>query len=148
MKKLFAFLLLALPLLAQAPPWEVGLAVVPAAASNADQCNTQSGFLGTQKNANESILIGPMDVTGINSNSASPLTNVIAIGGVATASNQTVIGNTATTNTFLFGIVNQPLHTPASSSEACTAGDHADDASYHYVCTATNTWKRVALSAF
>jgi hypothetical protein len=40
------------------------------------------------------------------------------------------------------------LHTPASSSEPCTTGQIADDANHHYVCTATNTWKRVALSSF
>jgi hypothetical protein len=40
------------------------------------------------------------------------------------------------------------LYTPASSSAACTAGQFTDDANYHYVCTATNTWKRVALSTF
>ena len=38
--------------------------------------------------------------------------------------------------------------TPASSSATCTAGQVADDASYHYVCVATNSWKRVALSSF
>jgi hypothetical protein len=40
------------------------------------------------------------------------------------------------------------LHTPASSHEACTPGQFADDANYHYVCVAANTWKRVALTAF
>jgi hypothetical protein len=43
---------------------------------------------------------------------------------------------------------NEVLYTPASSSAACTAGDFWDDANYHYVCTATNTIKRVALAAF
>jgi hypothetical protein len=43
---------------------------------------------------------------------------------------------------------NETLFTPASSSAACNAGDFADDASFHYVCTATNTWKRVALTTF
>lgn len=42
----------------------------------------------------------------------------------------------------------ETLTTPASSSAACTAGQFTDDANYHYVCTATNTWKRVALSTF
>jgi len=42
----------------------------------------------------------------------------------------------------------ETLYTPASSSAACTAGQFADDANYHYVCVATNTWKRVALSSF
>jgi hypothetical protein len=42
----------------------------------------------------------------------------------------------------------ESLATPASSSAACVAGTFTDDASYHYVCTATNTWKRAALSTF
>lgn len=42
----------------------------------------------------------------------------------------------------------ETLTTPASSSAACSAGQFTDDASFHYVCTATNTWKRVALSTF
>lgn len=40
------------------------------------------------------------------------------------------------------------LYTPGSSSEACSTGSFWDDANYHYVCTATNTIKRVALSSF
>lgn len=40
------------------------------------------------------------------------------------------------------------LNTPASSSAPCTAGQMSDDANYHYVCVAANTWKRVALSSF
>jgi hypothetical protein len=39
-------------------------------------------------------------------------------------------------------------HTPASSSEACTAGQIHWDASFLYVCTATDTWKRAALLTF
>jgi hypothetical protein len=42
----------------------------------------------------------------------------------------------------------ETLTTPASSSAACSAGDFTDDANYHYVCVAANTWKRVALSTF
>lgn len=41
-----------------------------------------------------------------------------------------------------------PLSTPSSSSAPCTAGEFRDDANYHYVCVATNKWKRVALSDF
>jgi hypothetical protein len=44
--------------------------------------------------------------------------------------------------------VSIPTGTPASSSAACTAGSIQYDASYFYICTATNTWKRVALSSF
>ena len=38
--------------------------------------------------------------------------------------------------------------TPTSSSQACTVGDEAADANYVYVCTATNHWRRSALSDF
>jgi hypothetical protein len=42
----------------------------------------------------------------------------------------------------------ETLATPTNSSATCTAGQFGDDANYHYVCTATNTWKRAALSSF
>lgn len=50
---------------------------------------------------------------------------------------------TATTGGFV-----APLYTPASSTATCTAGTVAWDASYLYVCRATNTWSRAALSTF
>lgn len=39
-------------------------------------------------------------------------------------------------------------YTPASSTAACAAGTTAWDTSYVYVCTATNTWKRAALTSW
>lgn len=42
----------------------------------------------------------------------------------------------------------ETLTTPSSSSAACSAGDFTDDANFHYVCTAVNTWKRVAVSTW
>jgi hypothetical protein len=42
----------------------------------------------------------------------------------------------------------ETLTTPSSSSATCTAGQFTDDANFHYVCVATNTWKRAALSSF
>ena len=38
--------------------------------------------------------------------------------------------------------------TPASASDTGTAGEICWDASYIYVCTATNTWKRTAISTW
>jgi hypothetical protein len=38
--------------------------------------------------------------------------------------------------------------TPASASDTGTAGEICWDADYIYVCTATNTWKRAALSTW
>jgi hypothetical protein len=37
---------------------------------------------------------------------------------------------------------------PASATAAGKAGHLATDANYIYVCTATNTWKRVAISTW
>ncbi len=41
-----------------------------------------------------------------------------------------------------------PTHTPASATAAGTAGEIAWDTNYIYVCTATNTWKRVAIATW
>jgi hypothetical protein len=60
--------------------------------------------------------------------------------------NGNVILNLAAGRATFAGRLNAPLYTPASSTSACTVGDFADDANFHYVCTATNTWKRAALS--
>jgi hypothetical protein len=38
-------------------------------------------------------------------------------------------------------------HVPASSSEACVAGEIAADATYIYTCTTTNTWKRTSVGS-
>jgi hypothetical protein len=60
------------------------------------------------------------------------------------------ISSTAATSNLPFAApsYSETLTTPASSSAACTAGQFTDDANYHYVCVATNTWKRVALTGF
>ena len=49
-------------------------------------------------------------------------------------------------NTTLFGRPIIPTHTPASETATGTAGEIAWDNGYLYVCTATNTWKKVGIS--
>lgn len=44
--------------------------------------------------------------------------------------------------------IKMPQTTPASSSAACTTGTFVTDANFLYACTATNTWKRAALTTF
>lgn len=41
-----------------------------------------------------------------------------------------------------------PNHTPSNASEACTAGQLCYDSNYTYVCIATDTWERAALSSW
>lgn len=45
-------------------------------------------------------------------------------------------------------VVGLQAKTPASASAAGTAGELAYDASFLYVCTATNTWRRIAHSSW
>jgi len=44
--------------------------------------------------------------------------------------------------------INLASSTPASASATGTAGQITWDTNYIYVCTATNTWKRVAISTW
>ena len=39
-------------------------------------------------------------------------------------------------------------HTPASAGATGTAGEITWDGSYIYVCTATDTWERVAIASW
>ncbi|MBS0995868.1 hypothetical protein [Gluconobacter cerinus] len=55
-------------------------------------------------------------------------------------------GDINTTGTIYATVFHENLTTPASSSAPCRAGQFTDDTNYHYVCVATNTWKRIALT--
>ena len=46
------------------------------------------------------------------------------------------------------GYLHIPNHTPSSASDTGIAGQICYDANYIYVCIATNTWKRVAISSW
>ena len=88
-----------------------------------------------------------------NTQSAGGYHQIVSASGVGVApsgwdmiANQECSGLTKVTT--LTGVVSHPLTTPASSGAACTPGQMEDDANYHYVCTAPNTWKRTALTPF
>ncbi len=71
---------------------------------------------------------------------------VIRVGTRTAGDNSTAVASTAYVDraagkTIQFG-------TPKSSSEACVQGAEMADAHFVYFCTATNVWKRAALSAF
>lgn len=51
-------------------------------------------------------------------------------------------------NLVLTGALIPATHTPSSASDTGIAGTVTWDASYIYVCTATNTWKRVAIATW
>jgi hypothetical protein len=100
-------------------------------------------------NINTSFYLRGFSVNTTHANISSTAT----IGGNLTVGNVTV-SNTITsaemtaTNTLIFsdGLVG-PLTTKTNTAVG-TAGQICWDANYLYVCTSTNTWKRVALSSF
>ena len=63
----------------------------------------------------------------------------IDLPGVNTTGNQNTTGNAA-------GILNTTP--PSSATSTGTAGEIRWDSNYIYICVATNTWKRVALSSW
>jgi hypothetical protein len=124
--------------------------------------NTCLGFEAGRYHANGSTsLTGAQSSTYLgsrcrgkdNSDSNSIVIGADAIGDGA---NTTVLGTSSTTQTKLHGtstsvgiisgnrvrIVN--AKTPSSATDTGTAGDICWDSSYIYICTATNTWRRVA----
>ena len=54
-----------------------------------------------------------------------------------------LLGST-TTPTQVLGTMIVAQHTPASSTETCTAGQTADEGAYHYWCATAGQWLRVA----
>ncbi len=103
--------------------------------------------------AANSIYIGSQ-CRGLNNSDSNSI--VIGASAIGDGANTTVLGTSSTTQTKLHGtatsvacvsgdrlrIVN--AKTPATSSATGTAGDICWDANYLYICTATNTWRRIA----
>jgi hypothetical protein len=59
-------------------------------------------------------------------------------------SDDTVLFQVSNTNGVMIG----PAKTPASATATGITGQIAWDANYIYICTATNTWKRVAIATW
>ena len=84
---------------------------------------------------------------GATSFGAESWTKTMVVNGSGISVPQPVSANRFTASSGVGGFQGV-LYTPASSSATCTAGTFWDDASYHYVCIAANTIRRVALTAF
>jgi hypothetical protein len=103
--------------------------------------------------ADSCVYIGSQ-VRGLNNSDSNSI--VIGASAIGDGANTTVLGTSSTTQTKLHGtatsvgiisgdrlrVIN--AKTPSSATDTGTAGDICWDASYLYVCTATNTWRRVA----
>jgi hypothetical protein len=75
-----------------------------------------------------------------------PLTTDLIIGSRVDTINDTQVTYNFTVASIAGTIAD--VAAPASATSAGIAGQIATDASYIYVCTATNTWKRVAIASW
>ena len=86
-----------------------------------------------------------VDTSATETKKATP--EAVVLAALAAASSSVGIGTASATaaldvngNTFRL----RTNRTPATSSASGNAGDICWDASYLYICTATNTWRRIA----
>tara|TARA_R110000868_G_scaffold69515_1_gene204573 strand:- start:916 stop:2790 length:1875 start_codon:yes stop_codon:yes gene_type:complete len=98
-------------------------------------------FAGVENSTTGTIIVGNTAYWG-----AVRAANGLAFSG----NNGASVGMTldSSNNLTLGGSLRQPLATPASAAAAGTAGQIAYDANYIYICTAANTWKRVAIATW
>jgi hypothetical protein len=104
-----------------------------------------------------SIYIGT-NVKGLNNSDSNTI--VIGASAIADGANTTVLNTTSTTSTKIEGTSSSTLivsgqnlrlvtqRTITTASDTGVKGDICHDSNYIYVCVATNTWKRVAISTW
>jgi hypothetical protein len=121
---------------------------IPNNVMNASMPAPFSGFVNDSSHAGS---IGGLTYANTGPNSA----NEPATPGTYFAAFEVTDGGTDTVNalegrikTFAQMGVPKLVTAPSTASSAGTAGQVAYDTSYFYVCTATNTWKRTALSTW
>lgn len=123
--------------------------------SNALSTTTGNNNIGIGLNALQNNTSGGGNI-GIGQGTSTPgttNTNSIVIGNAAVGlgSNTTVIGTPTTTITGLYGnirLVSGMAVAPASATAPGTLGDIRVTAGFIYVCIATNTWVRTALTSW
>ncbi|MFT8951127.1 MAG: hypothetical protein ABF979_02540 [Gluconobacter sp.] len=81
-------------------------------------------------------------------NQAGDTNGFLRLAGIVTTGVSTFGGDTVTATTATAKAFRETLSTPSSSTADCTPGDFTDDANYHYVCVASNSWKRVELQSW
>ncbi len=94
---------------------------------------------------------GLSNATAIGYNAQVGASNSLVLGGTGSYAVKVGIGTTTPTQALDVNgntIRVRQSRTPSSSSDACAQGEIVWDGSYIYVCVATNTWMRSALSTF
>jgi len=127
------------------------LLIAGAGAGTSGVAVRQNGFSYIRLQPNVGVLVSSSRVFGWTSNSF----NIATSADTALSRNAagTVEVNNGTAGTFRDLIVRNlrmsaPTLVPASASATGSEGQIAWDADYIYVCTGTNTWKRVAIATW
>jgi hypothetical protein len=100
------------------------------------------------------MVIGDTGIVTLNSTTASTstttgsLVNAGGFGNAGAAYIGGILNVAGATATFAGTVIHTLSATPASASATGTTGTISWDASYIYICTATNTWKRVAIATW
>lgn len=105
-------------------------------------------FAGNLTTASESIFVG-YNSKSLNTSSVNEI--VIGANAVGLGNNTSVIGNSATTITGIYGnirLVSGMAAAPASATATGTLGDIRVTSGFIYVCIATNTWVRTQLTTW
>jgi hypothetical protein len=123
-------------------------------ARDAPNATTTWILLGTDRFSVEAVDVegrvgGRYDLTLSSGVSASPLVKMRVTANGSVMAGNTVTG-TPTADLDIFGQTFRirTAKTPATSAEACNAGTIVWDTGFVYVCTATNTWERAALTTW
>jgi hypothetical protein len=87
--------------------------------------------------------------TGLNVTSNATIGGTLTLGSTSISSSGITTGTIISTGTVAASfLATDPSGAPASSSAAGILGSIVADANYIYICTATNTWKRVAIATW
>lgn len=116
-----------------------------------DQAATNTSVLvsinGTLQHPGIAYTISGTTITFAEIPNVDDIIDIRYLGGLTSLNNTLADDLTVSGNLTLSGILSQPLTTKSNTSPG-TAGQVCWDANYIYVCTATNSWKRVSLSSF
>jgi len=126
----------------------VGITALGGYAGEPMNDGTNSTYLGYLSGPSSNGLV---NATAIGYNAHVAASSSLVLGG--TGDDAVKVGINTTTPTQALDVNGNTIRirqdrTPSSSSEPCLKGEMAWDGSYLYVCVATDTWMRSALSSF